>query len=130
MDESVQTKVTLGTYIQVIVLDKGSINILTKQGEERVMSNVYYVSSLKHNLMSIGQLLQKGYRIYMEDNHCVIMDKSPRNLLIAKIHMTNKRMFPLTLNPTKKKNTTPTIDIIKSVQLDTAFTTKSARSSN
>jgi len=33
LDKLVQTKVTLGTYIQVIVLGKGNINILTKQGE-------------------------------------------------------------------------------------------------
>jgi hypothetical protein len=33
LDESVQTKVTLGTDIQVIVLGKGIINSLTKKGE-------------------------------------------------------------------------------------------------
>jgi hypothetical protein len=59
LDESVQNKVTLGTDIQVIVLGKGSINILTKQGEQKVIPNVYYVSGLKHNMMSTGQLLQK-----------------------------------------------------------------------
>jgi hypothetical protein len=60
LDESVQTKVTLGTYIQVIVLGKGSIQILTTQGENKVMSDVYYVSGLKHNLMNTKKLLQKG----------------------------------------------------------------------
>jgi hypothetical protein len=104
LDESIQTKVTLGTDIQVIVLGKGSINILTKQGEQKFISDVHYVYGMKHNLMSTGRLLQKGYRIYMEDNHCVIMDKFPSNLLIAKIKMTSNRMFPLTLKPTKKKN--------------------------
>jgi hypothetical protein len=52
LDESVQTKVTLGTDIQVIVLGKDNINILNKQGEHKVMPDVYYVSGLKHNLMS------------------------------------------------------------------------------
>jgi hypothetical protein len=47
------------------------------------MFDVYFVSRLKHNLMSTRQLLQKGYIIYMEDNHCVIMDKCPTNQLIA-----------------------------------------------
>jgi hypothetical protein len=59
LDKCIQTKVTIGTYIQVTILGKGSINILTKQGEKKVMPDVYYVSSLKHNLMSTGQLLQK-----------------------------------------------------------------------
>jgi hypothetical protein len=102
LDKLVQTKVTLGTYIQVIVLGKYNINILTKQGEQKVMPDVYYVYGLKHNLMSTGQLLQKGYRIYMEDNHCVILDRCPSNHLIAKIHMTSNKMFPLTLKPALK----------------------------
>ena len=110
LDDLVQTKVTLGTYIQVTVLGKGNINTLTRQGEERVMSNVYYVSGLKHNLMSTGKLLQKGYKIYIEDNHCVIMDKFPRNILIAKIYMKSNKMFPLTLKPIKKKNTMQIVD--------------------
>ena len=49
------------------------------------MPDVYYVSGLNHNLMSTWQLLQKGYRIYMEDNHCVIMDKCSSDQLITKI---------------------------------------------
>jgi len=57
--ESVQTKVTLGTKIQVTILGKGSINILNKQGKQNIMSDVYYVFGLKNNLMSTGQLLQK-----------------------------------------------------------------------
>ena len=94
------------------------------------MSDIYYVSGLKHNLMSTGQLLQKRCIIYMEDNHCVIMDRYPSNQLIARIHMTSNRMFPLTLKPSKKKNTTQIVDKGKSVQLDTPFTTESVCSSN
>jgi hypothetical protein len=52
LDDSFQIKVTHGTNNQVIVLDKGNINILSKKGEHKVMYDVYYVSSLKHNLMS------------------------------------------------------------------------------
>jgi hypothetical protein len=121
LDKSVQTKVTLGTNIQVIVLGKGSINILTKQGEKKVMPDVYYVAGLKHNLMSTGQLLQKGYRIYMEDNHCVILDRYPSNQLITRIQMTSNRMFPLTLKPTMKRKTTQVVYEEKYVHSDTAF---------
>jgi hypothetical protein len=87
------------------------------------MSDVYYVSGLKHNLMSTWKLLQKGYKIYMEDNDCVIMDKCPSNLLISNIDMTSNNMFPLTLKRVNKNNKTQIVDIGKSVQLDTSFTT-------
>jgi hypothetical protein len=66
----------------------------------------------------------------MEDNHYVIMDKSPRNLLIAKIHMTSNKMFPLTLKLVKKKNTMQIVDKRKGAQLDTAFTVESVHSTN
>jgi hypothetical protein len=66
----------------------------------------------------------------MEDNHCVIMDKSPSNLLITKIQMTSNRMFPWTLKPVKNKNTSQTVDKRKRAQLDTAFTAESTRSTN
>jgi hypothetical protein len=130
LDKSVQTKVTLGTDIQVTILGKGSINILTKQGEQKVMPVVYYVYGLKHNLMSIGQLLRKGCRIYMKDNHCAIIDRYSSNQLTARIQMTSNKMFPLTLKPTKNKNTTQAIGKEKGAQLDIAFTTESACNSN
>ena len=66
----------------------------------------------------------------MKDNHCVIMDKCPSNQLIAIIYMTSNRMVPLTLNPTKKNNTTLVVGKAKYVQWDTAFTTEIMRSSN
>jgi hypothetical protein len=125
LDNSVQTKVTLGTNIQVTVLGKGSINILTKQGEKKTIPDVYYVFGLKHNLMSIGQLLKKGYRIYREDNHCVIMDRYRSNQLIARIHMKSNRMFPLTLKPAMKIKTVQGVYEAKDVHSDTAFKVES-----
>ena len=75
LDTSVKTNVTLGNNVQVIVLGKGTVDILTKQGESKYIPDIYHVEGLKHNLLSTGQLLQKGYRVYMEDEHCVIKDK-------------------------------------------------------
>jgi hypothetical protein len=125
LDKSFQTKVTLGIDIQVIVLGKGSINILTKQGEKNVMPDVYYFSGLKQSFMSTRQLLQKGYKIYMEDNHCVIMDRYPSNQRIAKIQMTSNIMFPLTLKLAIKRKTMQVVGKAKDVYSDTAFKVES-----
>jgi transposase InsO family protein len=95
MDDSIKSEVKLGNDHRVSVMGKGSINIRTKQGEEKHISDVYYVPGLQHNLISIGQLVQKGYRIYFENGECVILDKKPSNRLIAKVEMTKNRMFPL-----------------------------------
>ena len=43
LDKSLQTDVTLGNNLQVIILGKGTIGILTKQGEQNIMHDVYHV---------------------------------------------------------------------------------------
>ena len=75
----VQTDVTLVNNVQVTVLGKCTVDILTKHGESKYIPDIYYVEGLKHNFLNIGLLLQKGYRVYMEDEHCVIKDKRPSN---------------------------------------------------
>ena len=63
LDESVKTKVKLGTDNIVSVVGKGVVNILTKQGQQRSITDVLYAPSLKHNLISVGQLTKKGYNV-------------------------------------------------------------------
>ena len=50
LDQSLKTKVKLGTQKSMDVDGKGVVNILTNQGELKSVSEVYYVPSLKHNL--------------------------------------------------------------------------------
>ena len=57
LDNSVQTNVTLGNNVQVIVLGKGTVSILTKQGEHKYMPDVYDVEGMNLNLSSIGELI-------------------------------------------------------------------------
>lgn len=99
LDENVKSDVTLGNDNKVSVKGKGDVNILTKQGEKKYISDVYFVSGLKHNLMSVGQLVQKGYRVTFKNGLCIILDKYPSNQLIAKVRMTNNIMFPLKIRP-------------------------------
>ena len=103
LDNSVQTNITLGNNVQVTVMGKGIVGILTKQGEHKYMPDVYHVEGLKHNLLSIGQLIQKGYRVYMEDNHCVIKEIHPSNQLIAKVPMTSNHFFHFRIIPNMKR---------------------------
>ena len=102
LDNSVQTDVTLGNNVQVIVLGKYIVGILPKQRESKFIPDVYHVEGLKHNSLSIEKLIQKGYIVYIEDDHCVIKDKHPSNPLIAKVPMTSNRLFPLRIIPDMK----------------------------
>jgi len=63
---SVKTKVKLGTDKNVDVDGKGVVKIMTKQGEPKTILEVYYVHGLKYNLISVGQLTQKGYIVIFQ----------------------------------------------------------------
>jgi len=40
-----------------------------------------------------------GYKVFLKNRKCIILDKFPSNQLIAAIKMTSNRMFPLKIKP-------------------------------
>ena len=54
LDENVKSVVTLVTDSKVSIKGKGRVSVLTKKGEGRSISYVYYVPNMKCNLLSIG----------------------------------------------------------------------------
>ena len=76
---------------------KGIIPVFTKQNEKKFIHEVFYVPHLNVNMTNIGQLLQNQYDIQFYDTYYTIYDKPPSKRLIAKVEMTKKRIFPLSL---------------------------------
>lgn len=64
--EDVHGNVSLRDSSKLSVKGKGKIKIYQKNGMPSYISNVYYVPNMKNNILSIGQLLEKGYVIHME----------------------------------------------------------------
>ena len=54
---------------------------------------MFYVPSLKRNLLSAGQLLEKGYVIILRNETFEISD--PSKGIIAIVKMSQNRLFPL-----------------------------------
>ena len=106
-------------------MGKGIVGILTKQGESKFIPDFYHVEDLKHNLLSIGQLIQKGYKVYIEDDHRVIKDKRPSNQLIEKVPMISNRVFPLRIiSDMKGKTNTRVAFKAESKEVDKHFDKK------
>ena len=59
----VTSQIKLGDDYQNKVLGKGVIYVLTKQGEKKDIHDAYYVPGLRHNLMSVGQMNEPGYKV-------------------------------------------------------------------
>jgi hypothetical protein len=98
LDESFRDDVKFGDNSKVSVMGKGRVSIQTKEDSTHNISNVFYVPDLKTNLLSVGQLQERGYEISIKNGVCQIRDDNLS--LIAQINMTTNRMFPLYLNST------------------------------
>lgn len=92
LDESHQNVVKTGDNKMLEVKGKGDILVKTKMGAKKI-TDVYYVSGLKHNLLSVGQLLLRGHDVIFKDNICEIRTKNGD--LITKVRMTHNKMFPI-----------------------------------
>eukprot|EP00253_Pinus_taeda_P036285 PITA_36285 len=105
LDKNMKSEFTLGTDSKVSVMGKGEVKIFTKQGERKTIADVYYVPGMRCNLLSIGQLFQKGYNVFFVNDVCTIMDIAPSKRCIVEVKMTRNRMFPLRIRADlKNKN--------------------------
>jgi len=66
--------------------NKGRIlrNGVIGNGSSFNIKNVLLVKGLKHNLISISQLCDKGFKVMFEPNNCLIYDAHGRIVLIGK----------------------------------------------
>uniref|UniRef100_A0A5B7B3A2 CCHC-type domain-containing protein n=1 Tax=Davidia involucrata TaxID=16924 RepID=A0A5B7B3A2_DAVIN len=96
LDESFCDSVKFGDNSRVSVMGKWKVSIQTKGNFVQTISNVLFVPDLRTNLLSVGQLQEKGYEISIKDEVCRIEDEKLG--LIAQVNMTASRMFPMYLH--------------------------------
>ncbi|XP_016681346.1 uncharacterized protein [Gossypium hirsutum] len=63
--------------------------------------DVYYVPDLKSNILSTGQLMEKGYSVLMKDRVLHLKDKE--GCLVARVEMERNHMFRLNLRSVRGK---------------------------
>lgn len=73
-------------------MGKGNIKIQLN-GSMQTITGVFYVPELKSNLISLGQLQEKGFTILIQKDNCQI--HHPEKGLFAQAQMTTNWMFPL-----------------------------------
>ena len=56
----------------------GNVRFRVKNGKNILIKDVWYVPGIKINLMSVGQLIEKGFSVVMKDNllSCMIPIRS------------------------------------------------------
>jgi hypothetical protein len=68
LDEGIMGKLRFGDGSTVEIEGKGSILFRCKDGDQWVLSGVYYIPKLQRNLVSLGQLTECGHRILMAND--------------------------------------------------------------
>jgi hypothetical protein len=92
INTSFETNVRMGN--DTLVQPKGKVTIaLHIKMSLRFMMDVPLVPDLKHNLLSVGQLVQNGYAVHFEKNGCKIIDRHSQ--VLANIGMEDNKNFAL-----------------------------------
>ena len=101
LDEGVKSNITLGDGSTQEVTGKGMISVKARNGSTKYIQDVLYVPGLAQNLLSVGQLMEKGYSVNFDNNKCVIFDKKKAQV-IASVSMLSNKIFPLKM-PVEQK---------------------------
>lgn len=94
-DYGFQEKVKLGNDSNVTVQGKGNVR-MEIHGIRQVITSIFFVPDLKNNLLSIGQLQEKGLAVLMQHGKCNI--NHPKKDLIIETEMASNRIFIMIKN--------------------------------
>ncbi|KAB5548398.1 hypothetical protein DKX38_011804 [Salix brachista] len=70
-EEAVTITVIRETFSVINAINLGII-ALNAGRKLHYIADVYYIPAIKHNMLSIGQLLEKGYTLFMKDCHVAV----------------------------------------------------------
>ncbi|KAG6486736.1 hypothetical protein ZIOFF_055315 [Zingiber officinale] len=76
LDPNITSQIILGDGSRKSGKGKGDIAVQTKEGKEKLITDVLYVPELSHNLLSVGQLMEKNFSFLFDDGRCQIFDKT------------------------------------------------------
>jgi len=77
LDESIRGAVRFGDGSTVEIHGIGAVTLAGKNNEYRVLSEVYYIPSLKCNIISLGQLEENGHRVELAYGVLKVYDRKP-----------------------------------------------------
>ena len=95
-DPNIKNSVRFADNSMIYVEGIGKVRFNGKDGRAGYLNDVIYVPSMKNNLFSLDQLLEKGFKMSMEHNSIKIYDQKSR--LVLKTPLYKNRTFKTNLN--------------------------------
>ncbi|KAI4353686.1 hypothetical protein L6164_002617 [Bauhinia variegata] len=84
LDKTIVSKVKIGNGDFISIKGKGTVAIESLTGLKYI-SDVLYVPDIDQNLLSVGQLVEKGFKVIFEDNLCLIKDTKGKDIFRVKM---------------------------------------------
>ncbi|CAL1370543.1 unnamed protein product [Linum trigynum] len=97
IDDKYRSQVKLGDRKKLKVEGKGTVVVCTEEGNKTLIRDILYVSELTLNLLSVGQLMLKNYKLLFDNGVCEIINKA-YDFMVAKVPMTSNRIFSLAMS--------------------------------
>ena len=85
IDETVKRSIKFGDGSSVMAKGIGKVDI-RRDGSKVTISDVLYVPNMESNLLSLGQLLEKGFSMHMEGEHMEVADSNGKCVLEVAIY--------------------------------------------
>ena len=88
------TKVKIGNGDYISVKGKGIFAIASCLGT-RLIPDVLFILKIQQNLLSVGQLIKRSFKVAFEDNYCVIRYETNHDIFKVKMERKSFALNPL-----------------------------------
>lgn len=92
-------QVKFGDGSTVSIQGKGCVKFKCKTGEVRVLHDVYFIPTLRNNIISLGQLSEEGSKVVLKGEYLWIYEKEGR--LLMKVKRSKNRLYKIILEENK-----------------------------
>lgn len=93
LNEEIKGQVKFGDGSIVQIMGKGSVAVRCKAGGEQILREVYYIPSLRSNIISLGQLAEDGYKITLNGDFLWVRDG--QGVLLMKVKRSTNRLYKI-----------------------------------
>lgn len=98
---AMKSEVKLADDTALAVEGIGDVLIERRDGRNSWINDVLYILRIKCNILSIGQLLEKGYKIHMENKELRVMDAN--GVMVLNVHIDPSITFNVDLKVMKHR---------------------------
>lgn len=95
LDRDITGTVKFGDGSLVDILGRGTIIFSAQRGGHRMLTEVYYIPSLRSNIISLGQLDEFGCQVLIDQG--VLRVRDPEKELLVKVKRSQNRLYKITL---------------------------------